>query len=315
MSKQGILGLILLFAITVGACLVLSNFKAVDYSVLEIITAITTIVGSLATAATVIFIYLQYKHQRKSSQMELVFSLYRDFYQSESFSCIFAILDSTEDPSDFKINRVLSFILRHEPFQTHELKNEREAIKERYSLEHLPSEADLINYMNFFNSIGKLVEKNSFTVTEVEDLFSYQLKTTLVHPIIADYLVKGRYTGFTALKQKVSIPFFFYGTLKDPRERAENLGSSWNWTSNEPCVLQNYRMDSITSEGVTYNALLAIEGSRVEGVFTQVETDRLFEFFETIDTYEEEGALYTRELQPVDFANGQRKLCWIYVKK
>jgi hypothetical protein len=315
MVRRVLFGSIILLSCIIGIYLVLLRFRNQEDSFVDIIIASTTVVGSLATAATVIFLYLQHNAQHKSSQMELVFSLYRDFYQSEVFSRIFAILDSTEDPRDFKINRVLSFILSHEPFQTPELKKEREAIVERYSLEHLPSEADLINYMNFFNSIGKLVEKNSFTVAEVEDLFSYQLKTTLVHPIIAGYLVKGKYTGFTALRQEVSIPFFFYGTLKDPRERAENLASNWNWTSNEPCILQNYRMDSITSEGVTYNALLAIEGSRVEGVFTQVETDRLFDFFETIDTYEEVGALYTRELQPVDFANGQRKLCWIYVKK
>jgi gamma-glutamylcyclotransferase (GGCT)/AIG2-like uncharacterized protein YtfP len=118
-----------------------------------------------------------------------------------------------------------------------------------------------------------------------------------------------------AFNNKITIPFFFYGTLKDPKERKQNIGV-WEWLPNIESTLFGYTTMEISDEEATYPALIKAEGSSVKGVYSEVQVANFFEFFKAIDNYEEVGDLYERRLERVQIDNSsEKKLSWIYLKK
>jgi gamma-glutamylcyclotransferase (GGCT)/AIG2-like uncharacterized protein YtfP len=148
-----------------------------------------------------------------------------------------------------------------------------------------------------------------------ENIFNYQLKKTLTHPILINYLIDGDFKGILAFNHKIRIPFFFYGTLKDPKERKKNIGA-WEWEPNVECTLFGYAILDISDEEGTYPALIKAENSSVMGIYSEVQVTNFFEFFTAIDDYEAVGDLYERRLDWVHIdASSEKKLCWIYIKK
>jgi hypothetical protein len=120
-----------------------------------------------------------------------------------------------------------------------------------------------------------------------------------------------------AFKHKISIPFFFYGTLKNPTERKENIGK-WKWAPDNECRLYGYTSIEISDNEGIYPALIESKDSYVSGVYTKVVVTDFFKFFEKIDSYEEVDKLYERRLDWVWVNLNdsiEKKLCWIYYKK
>ncbi len=60
---------------------------------LKTIESIATIFGGFATAIGLAFLVIQIKGQRKKEKLELVTSLFRDFYQNESFKRVYKLID------------------------------------------------------------------------------------------------------------------------------------------------------------------------------------------------------------------------------
>ena len=302
--------------LVVGLIISLVIFKGSQNSDFDLVIGVSSIIGSIATAATLLFLASQIKQQRNKDNTELVFNLYREFYNNPSHTKLFSIIDFDYDKicdQDVTLNQILEIIIASEPFELNNV-NEREKIKELFLID-LPEETDLSNYMNFFNSLGKLIEENKELKRTSENIFNYQLEKTLTHPILINYLILGKFNGILAFNNKISIPFFFYGTLKDPNERKKNIGA-WEWEPNINCTLFGYTTIEISDEEGTYPALITSEGSSIKGVYSEVKVVNFFDFFTAIDNYEAVGDLYERRLEWVQLdASSDKKLCWIYFKK
>jgi hypothetical protein len=317
--KKTNLGKVIMWSAIVAAGILIGLlffFKETSTSCFHLITGIASIIGSVATAATVLFLAFQMKQQRDKDNTELVFNLYREFYNNPSHSKLFSIIDFDYDKkcdNEVSLNQILEIIIRSEPFELN-IANERSQIEEHFEID-LPEETDLSNYMNFFNALGKLIEENKELMRTTENIFNYQLKKTLTHPILINYLIDGDFKGILAFNHKIRIPFFFYGTLKDPKERKKNIGA-WEWEPNVECTLFGYAILDISDEEGTYPALIKAENSSVMGIYSEVQVTNFFEFFTAIDDYEAVGDLYERRLDWVHIdASSEKKLCWIYIKK
>jgi gamma-glutamylcyclotransferase (GGCT)/AIG2-like uncharacterized protein YtfP len=170
--------------------------------------------------------------------------------------------------------------------------------------------------MNFFNSLGKLIQENKEIKEISESIFKYQLKKTLSHPILLNYLFKGEFKGILTLEIKVDVPFFFYGTLKNPYDRDANLKHKFNWEENKECKLFGYSTIDISDNEGTYPALIEAKNCSVHGVYTVAKVINFIELLKVIDEYEEVGILYERRLDWIQLDNSLEKiLCWIYFKK
>jgi hypothetical protein len=283
--------------------------------IIEIITSIATVVAPIATTVTVIFLYSQIRMQRNKDNTELIFNLYREFYSNPINSQLFSIIDDDDKnfEDEFLLNQVIETIILSEPFKL-DIKTEREVIEKRFEIK-LPREIDLSNYMNFFNSLGLLIKENKDIYKITNNIFDYQIKKTFAHPTLIGYMYKGKFCGMLEFNRKISIPFFFYGTLKNPTERQENIGD-WKWEPNDECRLYGYTSIEISNNEGIYPALIEAKDSYVSGVYTKVEITNFFKFFKKIDTYEEVGNLYERRLDWVNLNDtNKKKLCWIYYKK
>jgi gamma-glutamylcyclotransferase (GGCT)/AIG2-like uncharacterized protein YtfP len=285
---------------------------------MTIITDIFSIIASIATAVALFFLVYQISEQIKKDNTELIFNFYREFYRDKTYSEIFSILDFEHSKicySEISLNEILETIISNEPFNDdHKPITIRKKIKELYEID-LPKEIELSNYMNFFNSIGKIIEDNPKIKLSFDKIFKYQIEKTLSHPVLVQYIINGKFNGFLALKKEIIIPFFFYGTLKDPEERKENIGS-WEWERNVKCTLFGHKTIEISDEEGTYPALIKANDSSVKGVYSEVKVTNFFEFFKAIDNYEVVGELYERRLEWVQIdATSEKNLCWIYFKK
>lgn len=291
-------------------------FKEPDNSWFDLLIGISSIIGSIATAATVLFLASQIKQQRNKDNTELVFNLYREFYNNPSHTKLFSIIDFDYDKmftNELSLNIILVTIIASEPVQLN-IVNERNKINELFNFE-LPKEIDLCNYMNFFNSLGHLIKENKELKRTTLNIFNYQLEKTLSHPILINYLIDGKFEGILSFEHPVTIPFYFYGTLKNPLERKNNIGT-WDWEPNFECTLFGFTTVEISDEEGTYPALVKSENSSVKGVYTEVKVTDFFVFFKAIDEYEVVGDLYDRRLEWVHLdSNLEKKLCWIYFKK
>jgi hypothetical protein len=318
MKKTNIGGIIMWTAIVVVLALIilLIIFKGTNNSWFDLLIGISSITGSVATAATVLFLALQINQQRNKDNTELVFNLYREFYNNTSHTKLFSIIDFDYDKmfdNKLSLNQILEIIIESEPFELNNV-NERSKITELFKFD-LPTETELSNYMNFFNSLGRLIEENEELKRTTENIFNYQLEKTLTHPTLINYLISGKFNGILAFNNKITIPFFFYGTLKDPIERKENIGV-WEWSPNVESTLFGYTTVEISDNEGTYPALIKAEGSSVKGVYSEIQVANFFEFFKAIDNYEEVGDLYERRLERVQIDNSsEKKLSWIYYKK
>lgn len=318
MKKTNVGGIIMLTAIVVVLALIilLIIFKGTNNSWFDLLIGISSITGSVATAATVLFLASQINQQRNKDNTELVFNLYREFYNIPSHTELFSLIDFDYYfmiDHEVSLNQILETIIASEPFNSN-ISIERDNIKNRFDID-LPEERHLCNYMNFFNSLGKLIEENEELKRTTENIFSYQLEKTLSHPILINYLIDGKFTGILSFKLPIKIPFYFYGTLKDPLERKNNIGT-WDWEPNFECTLFGYNTIVISDEEGTYPALIKSENSSVKGVYTEVKVANFFDFFRAIDEYEAVGDLYERRLEWVRLdTNPDKKLCWIYIKK
>lgn len=318
MKKTNLGNVIMWIAIVVAVLLIILLFvtKGTENSWFNLLIGISSIIGSIATAATVMFLATQIKQQRNKDNTELVFNLYHEFYNNPSHSKLFSIIDFEYDKkcdNEVYLNQILEIIIRSEPFEIN-IANERIKIQEHFKID-LPEETDLSNYMNFFNALGQLIIENKELKRTTENIFNYQLKKTLTHPILINYLNEGKFRGILAFNHKISIPFFFYGTLKDPKERKENIGA-WEWEPNVECILFGYAKLEISDEEGTYPALIKAENSSVMGIYSEVQVTNFLEFFTAIDDYEAVGDLYERRLDWVNIdASSEKKLCWIYIKK
>ena len=291
-------------------------YKGTNNSWFDLLIGISSITGSVATAATVLFLASQINQQKNKDNTELVFNLYREFYNNPSHTKLFSIIDFDYDKMfDHKVslNQILEIIIKSEPFELKNV-NERSKINELFKFD-LPTETDLCNYMNFFNSLGRLIEENEELKRTTEKIFNYQLEKTLTHPTLISYLISGKFKGILAFNYKITIPFFFYGTLKDPIERKENIGV-WEWLPNIECTLFGHTTIEISDEEGTYPALIKVNDSSVKGIYSEVKVTNFFKFFKAIDNYEVVGELYERRLEWVQMdATSEKKLCWIYFKK
>jgi hypothetical protein len=160
MKKTNVGGIIMLTAIVVVLALIilLIIFKGTNNSWFDLLIGISSITGSVATAATVLFLASQINQQRNKDNIELVFNLYREFYNNPSHSKLFSIIDFDYDKkcdNEVSLNQILEIIIRSEPFELN-IANERSQIEEHFEID-LPEETDLSNYMNFFNALGKLI--------------------------------------------------------------------------------------------------------------------------------------------------------------
>jgi hypothetical protein len=112
----------------------------------DFVTDIASIIGSIATAASVLLLTSQLKLQRNKDNTELVLNLYREFYNNKSYSELFSIIDNDYHKmcdNEFSLNQVLEVIIESEPFDS-KRDSERDEIKKRFDIE-LPEEKDLCN--------------------------------------------------------------------------------------------------------------------------------------------------------------------------
>ncbi|MFN5222677.1 MAG: gamma-glutamylcyclotransferase family protein, partial [Bacteroidota bacterium] len=271
-----------------------------------------------ATATSVLYLTAQIKLQRNKSNTELVLNLYRDFFNNKSYSELFSIIDNDYYKmcdSELSLNHVLEVIIESEPFYSESIRDKRTEIESRFKF-YLPEEKDLSNYMNFFNSVGKLIQENKEIKGISESIFKYQIEKTLSHPIVLNYLFKGKFEGVLAFEHKVNVPFFFYGTLKNIDDRNKNLEKKFNWEDNKKCKLFGYKMIEISNKDWAYPALIEDKNSSIQGVYTEAKEVNFITLFKVIDDYEEVGVLYERRIDWIQLDNSlEKKLCWIYFKK
>lgn len=314
--KKNLIWIPLLFATSLILGLIIGLFYFREQSSVQLIIGIAEIIASIATAVTVIFLVLQIRQQIKKDNTELVFNMYREFYNIPSHTELFSLIDFDYYymiDQEVSLNQILETIIASEPFNSN-ISIERDKIKNHFDFD-LPEERHLCNYMNFFNTLGRLIEENKDIKRLTEKIFSYQLAKTLSHPILINYLIDGKFTGILSFNLPIKIPFYFYGTLKHPLERKNNIGT-WDWEPNFECTLFGYNTVAISDEEGTYPALIKSENSSVKGVYTEVNVTNFFDFFRAIDEYEAVGDLYERRLEWVHLdSNLEKKLCWIYIKK
>lgn len=309
---------ILIIAFIISSLLIVSTiwFKDTNDSISELLSFVATIIGSIFTAASVLLIYIQIVSQAKKEEFGTLLELYREFYTNTTFSNIFAIVDNDNNVAT---NEVLEAIILSEPLSFHSDREKINNIKKKYDLEHLASEQQLSNYLNFFDIIGKLVASGNLSKDEVEKVFLYQIDKTLAHPIIIKYILDGSFQGIKHLKNS-KVAYFFYGTLLDTKERDKMLDLQDNinpiWSANEPCTLKGYALSSIIDQTDTYIAIEGDANHEVQGVYVQTSSEKYFELIHQIDTYEDVNILYYRKMVLVTLNNSnEHKYCWTYVKK
>lgn len=306
---------ILLFALI--SCFTLIYFRLKSNNTSDLFNDLASIVGSIATAVTAFLLYDQIVSQAKKDDYSKLLELHREFYNNRSFSNLFAFIDNNNHQ---QANEILKAIIDSEPIISDStivegIKN----IKEKYELENsLPTEQDLSNYMNFFNTLGNLIKSKNLKSQDIDDVFSYQIRKTLSHPILLDYILKNEFNG---MKNLISyVPFFFYGTLLDPKERIEKLKLNTElnvkWGRNKICSLENYKLGEVIDGNSVYKAIEKNTSGILKGVYVEAKTTNPIELIQKIDNYEEVNQLYLREEVKVSFENNKEmKKCWAYVKR
>jgi gamma-glutamylcyclotransferase (GGCT)/AIG2-like uncharacterized protein YtfP len=98
------------------------------------------------------------------------------------------------------------------------------------------------------------------------------------------------------------LPLFVYGSLADPKHRAEVIGRT---VEAVPATLKGYERGKRR-----YWFIRPREGAATRGAILSNLTDAEFA---ALDEYEEVPTLYTREQITVTLGGGENRECWVYL--
>lgn len=269
---------------------------------LKTIESIATIFGGFATAIGLAFLVIQIRGQRKKEKLELVTSLFRDFYQNESFKRVFQLIDQED---------------------VHSAGSTIDEILNKNAIIDTVQEIDFNAYLNFFNSLALLVEEGVIRREMVMRVFRYQLeKTYAIHPLIS----YSEQYGFNRVLKLLPDKFFFYGKLlnhsarriipeiKDVLDDLIDVKKS--------IQLKGFALEEVVADE-RYSGMVPsrIGGSIVSGGLVKINsTANWHRVFTTLDEYEEVPYLYERVIIEIPrqsmfwFPRKSKDYVWVYMK-
>jgi gamma-glutamylcyclotransferase (GGCT)/AIG2-like uncharacterized protein YtfP len=273
---------------------------------IEIAAAIVTIIGFVV-------ILIQLRLQKKKDRTELILRLSSEFFNNTKYMSVFKILDSDKlVDCNASIRKIIAG-------------GEIESV-DGEAIEGV-EEIDLNSYMNFFNSLAVLVEEKIVSPSDVMKLFRYQMEKTFASVEMIRYMED---FGFNRIKKILPKGFFFYGTLKNEKERLQNsdLKEVSHFLVNSRKMkflnirkmsfqfnLFRYKLEEIIISNERYKAVTLSKSikDRVIGEFVEITDDSDWSLlFERLDSYEEVEEYYDRSIVKM---NNSKQYCWVYLMR
>lgn len=150
----------------------------------EDIKSVLELIAPILTAVSIFFGYMTYRRSVLLKKSEWISGLSEKFYERSDYKHIRRILDWQEQNKEEYKNLVhaASKVVNGDQSIT---KKEQEAIE------------SLVDYLNFFELIGSLVELGQLKLSEVDKMFNYYICNIKSHAWLMNYI---NYDGFERTK-------------------------------------------------------------------------------------------------------------------
>jgi gamma-glutamylcyclotransferase (GGCT)/AIG2-like uncharacterized protein YtfP len=272
---------------------------------MEMTADIGGLIGGLATAFSLYFLWRQIKsqneqlkkqieqnsNQEKRDRLEIVMRLYSDYFNNDNFQRLFEVIDQNNLGNSERELKVL--------IETGRFMDIREV--------------HLSQFMNFFNSLAILTEEGIVAKHQLLKMFQYQLEKTFSHLVLIEYI--DRY-GLGKIKDILPDTLFVYGTLMNQQERKNipDLLGITNYLANS----NDFELDGFTlvelEFGSPYKAMVKSgQDDKVLGSILKIsEKANWTEVFTNLDNYEEVNKYYDRRIIRL---NKTDEYSWVYLKK
>ncbi len=134
-------------------------FAAGGKSCLENAYYCVSILAGIATGIAAIFAWLQYRRNSQQEKVKWAVQLFEKFYESDNYKGFRNLLDDTDDKKSAEVEAMV-----HD------------------------KDAKFTDYLNFFELIAFLVEKEQLTDEIALNLFRYYLRLIVNRPSVMEYV-------------------------------------------------------------------------------------------------------------------------------